>query len=652
MALGATTSGESSRRSYRLLGLSVLILLLATGARVWGAAARPVWTDEGWSVWAASEHSWESIIEKTRDDHHPPLFFATLSAWWSLAGPSRLALRFLAIAAGVLTTAVVYRVGADWFDARTGRYAALLYAVLPVAVYYAQEIRHYSWLMLATSLMTMFFLRYLRRPRRAWLLLYLLSVAFMLGTLYVGVLVLAVQAVVGLGLWRGSARAKAGLAGAWLGAALLCLPWWAIIPAQITQVRNTAGVPGAYRITPGNILHLADFLAGNQLALLGGLFCLGVWAIVRRRSDRAVWLPRVYAILASGGLFAAMCLANARVGTLTLRTLAFLTPMLMVVCGYGLSRLEPPARALFAAVAVLALLTRAAEIQPRLPYDRVAQALAAQYSPGDVIVLETGFDDNAFQYELTLAVPDDAPTIIRTLPWVELGRPERHRPVVAQVEGLLRTHRRVWVVQWLQPPVLMPFLDAGGEGFRRVLAQATPTGQRYQQLYPDHPQVLAVLYERPVLAEEPVVFGELFALHDAIISPRATPGDALHVDLWWSVTAPPALDYSVGVYLMPTGEDRVLAQHDGPPGDLPTSQWTPQTLTFDRHTLELPSLLTPGLYRVVVGVYWFGNRQLLPAEGRPYVTVGRIEIGSWRADLPGPEAVGRIAPESRHQHGF
>ncbi len=419
-----------------------------------------------------------------------------------------------------------------------------------------------------------------------------------------------------------------GSIGAWLGAALLCLPWWRIVPDQITQVRNTAGVPGAYRITAGNVLHLADFLCGNQLALLGGLFALGAWYVIRQAEpERMPRLARVYILLAGGGLFAAMCLANVRVGTLTLRTLTFLTPPLMVVCGYGLSRLRQPARLVFAAGAVLALLTRAEEIQPRLDYDRVAGALAAQYSPGDLIVLETGFDDNAFQYELTLAVPDDSPTIIRTLPWVELGRPERHRPVVEQVAGLLRTHRRVWVVHWLQPAVLLPYLEAGNDGFRRVLTQTTPTGERYQQLYPADPLVESHLYERPALNGELVVFGDLFALHDAVIAPRARAGDTLHVDLWWTVTVAPALDYSVGVYLMPLDEDRVLAQHDGPPGDRPTSQWTPETPFFDRHTLRLPERLSPGIYRLVVGVYWFGDGEMLPSDGRSYVEVGRVAIG-------------------------
>ncbi len=618
---------DSSRRLDGVLGLAVLVLLLAAGMRVLGTADRPAWTDEGWSVWAASDPGFSAIVDKVKDDHHPPLYFAALGRWRSVAGDSRIALRFPAIAAGLLTTTLVFRIGADWFGQTTGSYGALLYAVLGIAVYYAQEIRHYSWLMLATSLMSLFFLRYLRRPRPAWFVLYALSVAFMLGTLYVGVLLLAVQAMIGLLLWRREWRARVGLVGAWLAALLVLLPWWQIVPDQITQVQNTAGVPGAYRITLQNVLILADFLLGNQLALMAGLYLVGVWGILRRSNWRRMpALAQVHITLAGGGLFVVMCLLNARVGTLTLRTLVFLTPMVMVICAYGLSQLERPARAVFAVVAVFTLLARADEVQPRLDYASAARTLAAQYTPGDLVILETGFDDNAFQYELSLAVPDDAPPIIRTLPWVDHGRPDRHRPVVAQVEDFLQAHRRVWIVHWLQPTVLIPFLDAGNYGFQRVLTQKTPTGARYLELYPDHPAVEAVLYERPELERQPLTFGDLLVLRDALVPASLPAGGTLHVDLWWMAVEPPALDYSVGVYLMPADGDTVLAQHDGPPGALPTSQWTPDTLVFDRHTLTLPATLQAGVYRVVVGVYWHGDRQPLLSGDRPYVSVGQIEV--------------------------
>src|SRR5262249_18462473 len=153
-------------------------IVIGAAARILNTGHWPVWTDEGWSTWAASDHHISAILDKVAADRHPPLYFLSLSAWWTIAGDSRIALRFLSIASGLLTIAIVYRIGSDVFDSGTGVCGALLYAVLNVAVYYSQEIRHYGWLMLAVSLMTLFFVRYLRRPGRGMLIAYTLSIVF------------------------------------------------------------------------------------------------------------------------------------------------------------------------------------------------------------------------------------------------------------------------------------------------------------------------------------------------------------------------------------------------------------------------------------------------------------------------------------------
>ncbi|NLE49986.1 MAG: hypothetical protein GX613_01150, partial [Chloroflexi bacterium] len=82
----------------RALAPLVLILLLAAALRLSGAASRPVWTDEGWTAWAARDHRPSVILDKLADDRHPPLYTLALSGWWSVAGPSHVALRFPAIA--------------------------------------------------------------------------------------------------------------------------------------------------------------------------------------------------------------------------------------------------------------------------------------------------------------------------------------------------------------------------------------------------------------------------------------------------------------------------------------------------------------------------------------------------------------------------
>ena len=107
---------------------------------------------------------------------------------------------------------------------------------------------------------------------------------------------------------------------------------------------------------------------------------------------------------------------------------------------------------------------------------------------------------------------------------------------------------------------------------------------------------------------------------------KAQPGETLFTDLWWSATAQPKLDYSVGVYLL-DANGQVVAQSDNAPGDVPTSQWMLDKLYFDRHTLIVPAGLPAGTYQVAVGVYWFGDQRLLPVAGKLNLIVGQIQVG-------------------------
>lgn len=620
----ASASREMGR--VRALAPLVLILLLAAALRLSGAASRPVWTDEGWTAWAARDHRPSVILDKLANDRHPPLYTLALSGWWSLAGPSHLALRFPAIAAGVLSVAVTYRIGEDWLGRRAARYAALLLAALPLAVYYTAEIRTYGWLLLSVALMALFFLRFLRAPGLRYGALYALSVAFMLYTLYLGALALAVQGAVGLLLWRGSPRQKAGLVASWLGALALFAPWLVVMLGQQAEYlsEGIGGFPGSIETTFDNLLPVARYLFSEQVALVGGAYAIALvmWHAPGRTLRGTAWR---YILLGGAGLALFMLVANVWFGVLAARTLSFLTPLIALGAGAGLALLDRRAGAILALAWLALTVADPGVIQPRLPGDRAAAVVADSYSPGDVIVLETGWDDNAFLYEIERAVPDDAPRVIRTLPWVDHTLPT-HQPPMPQLEGTLRRARRVWVVQWLQPGQVLAALDEGALGYRRVQTVEVPLGADYAALYPEHPAIEIALFERPEPAGDPLLFGDALALHDAILPPEALPGGRLQVDLWWAAQAPLDRDYSVGVYLLAPGEDTVIAQHDAAPGRAPTSAWAPGEWTFDRHTLALPEDLPPGDYRVAVSVYWYGDLEPLAVEGAPRAVIGTVPV--------------------------
>jgi len=83
---------------------------------------------------------------------------------------------------GMLAVAVVYRLTRDWFGHTAAFYASLLFAVSDLVVQYSQQVRHYGWLTLAVALMSLLFLRALRKPTWLRWLLYALSVSFMMYT--------------------------------------------------------------------------------------------------------------------------------------------------------------------------------------------------------------------------------------------------------------------------------------------------------------------------------------------------------------------------------------------------------------------------------------------------------------------------------------
>ena len=104
-----------SRPGLRI-SLVVLVLLLAAATRILGAEGYPLWTDEGASLYHAPDP-----VRTLANNHHPPLYFMALNAWMSVAGDSRIALRFPAILAGILSAAAVYRLGKDWTGHRAAR---------------------------------------------------------------------------------------------------------------------------------------------------------------------------------------------------------------------------------------------------------------------------------------------------------------------------------------------------------------------------------------------------------------------------------------------------------------------------------------------------------------------------------------------------
>ena len=124
---------------------------------------RGLWLDEAISVSEARMPYVAMIHRLATTDVHPPLYFTVLWASVRLIGLGDFAVRVPSIVFGVLLIPLVYLLGKEAYDRRTGAVAAVIVSVAPFAVWYSQEARMYALLMVFGVLALWAQLRILRR---------------------------------------------------------------------------------------------------------------------------------------------------------------------------------------------------------------------------------------------------------------------------------------------------------------------------------------------------------------------------------------------------------------------------------------------------------------------------------------------------------
>ncbi|HLH74592.1 MAG TPA: hypothetical protein VKX96_14990 [Chloroflexota bacterium] len=132
-------------------------------------------------------------------------------------------------------------------------------------------------------------------------------------------------------------------------------------------------------------------------------------------------------------------------------------------------------------------------------------------------------------------------------------------------------------------------------------------------------------------AEGTYHFGGTVDLQQWSISGAVVPNGRLDVSMLWVTKAPMARNYTVFVHVTsPAGN--LIAQFDGQPtgGIYPTSAWLPGESVLDRYSVQLPSSLPPGPYKVEAGLYDLKTLQRLPVSSEAgespadYVLLGTL----------------------------
>jgi mannosyltransferase len=130
--------------------LLLAMTLLGAALRFYAIGQKGLWLDEAFSVWLG----WHRLPEMwwwiARIDQHPPVYYTLLNLWMRM-GDDAVTVRLLSAVAGTLTIPVIFLLGQRLAGPLTGLMAALILAVSPFHVRFAQEARMYALLALAAA---------------------------------------------------------------------------------------------------------------------------------------------------------------------------------------------------------------------------------------------------------------------------------------------------------------------------------------------------------------------------------------------------------------------------------------------------------------------------------------------------------------------
>jgi len=448
------------RVGWGLLG--VTLAALAFGLRAYGLEAKSIWLDEALSFHRAS--SLDQAVSGLMvtggvpsRDTQPPLYFVLLYGFLKLAGDSDFAAKFFSAFFSVLTVPVLAAAGRRLGGGRVGLLAALLAALSPLYVWYAQEVRMYALLTFLAALAFYLSLRSAEDLRRgayrsgaAWA-----AAAFLAAGLGILTQYLAVFLVPALGFGLLAALARRGRPLILAGAALLAAAGPLLLVEALWGRLLTEPTPQFREVSPAVILWdllgraaagltpEGPLLDGLAAALLG-LVLLGLF--------KAPDLPGRWWL---AGLVLLPAAATALVGAQrpvvsNVRHLIFATPGLYLAAALGLEavrrRFPRPALILLGGLGAGPALGLFQYFDPSLQKDDFRSLVAylqQNVGPEDLVLVHEATVLHVFEhydrgYLRAEALPRFGEAIGGRLP----------PAFEARLEGLKGAFRRVWFVYW------------------------------------------------------------------------------------------------------------------------------------------------------------------------------------------------------------
>ncbi|MDD4127803.1 MAG: glycosyltransferase family 39 protein [Methanomicrobium sp.] len=160
-----------NRYAWMLIGLVIFGFAL----RFYNLGFNSIWLDEGTTLGYARMgyiQIWSSVMA----EFHPPLFY-WLEHIMMVFGESEFTLRVIPALCGVLSIPVFYLIGREIVNRDVGIISALLVTVSPFVIYYSQDARSYTMILLFFSISLLCYMWALKTRNMKWWILFGLTSA-------------------------------------------------------------------------------------------------------------------------------------------------------------------------------------------------------------------------------------------------------------------------------------------------------------------------------------------------------------------------------------------------------------------------------------------------------------------------------------------
>lgn len=338
------------RKSWALLALGA-IMVLGGALRFYGLGIQSLWSDELASWYFSRAGGVLEVVSNVREDIHPPGYFVVLHFAQSVFGDSEWALRLPSAIAGWLCIPAIFLLGRRIYSEREGIVAALLVAVSWAGIYFSQETRSYSILILlsiVTAYLWWGMMRGLRGGRRlptAETVLYVLAAILCAYVHYFGALLVFLQ---GVALVVLAFRAFPKIVLVYAPISLAYVLW---LPGMAYQMRNSTA-QGAW-IGEANLSTFANyvlFIFGRSewLALAAAVLCFPLFILAhdfvqRSREKKDEPFPTGLLLLAwfVGPFLVGYALSQSSIQLLTHKNLLVSLPAAYLLVARGIASLLP-----------------------------------------------------------------------------------------------------------------------------------------------------------------------------------------------------------------------------------------------------------------------------------------------------------------------